>query len=323
MDTALAAKKISVVIVTQGKGGYLASCLESLDKQSLQPQEAIIIDNSSGRLGAEISLGLKLQTQIFTSPENLFYCAALNKGIGLSGGDFVLCLNDDIVLDRDFLKEALPAFSRDEKIGMASGKILRYGGRVIDSAGLFLTPWRSARERGYGRKDEGQYQREEYIYGVNGAAALYRRSMLEQIKIGPEYFDSAYRIFYEDLDMAWRAQNAGWKAYYMPLAVAYHARGATVRFAEGTGKPFGRRYLSEELQFDLIKNRYLTIIKNESLPGLILHLPFILLYDFFAWGYILFFRPLLIKKFILNIKTFLPAFRKRKLLRRTFLRRKN
>ena len=109
---------------------------------------------------------------------------------------------------------------------MVSAKVLRADGKTIDSTGLFLSVWRTAGERGHGLIDTGRFEREEYIFGVNGAVAFYRRQMLEEIKIGQEYFDPDFHIFYEDLDMAWRAQRAGWRGYYIPQAIAYHARGS-------------------------------------------------------------------------------------------------
>lgn len=71
--------------------------------------------------------------------------------------------------------------------------------------------------------------------------------MLEEIKLGPDYFDADFRMFYEDLDLAWRANLFGWKAYYIPSAVAYHVRGGTARRRIGINKPFARKYLDEEL----------------------------------------------------------------------------
>jgi len=136
--------------------------------------------------------------------------------------------------------------------------------------------------------------------------------MLKDIKIELDYFDTDYHIFYEDLDIAWRAQNFGWKAYYIPKAIAYHVRGATVRKSFGIDKLYARRYLSNDLHFDLVKNRCLTLIKNESYLDSALHLPFILFYDFLVWSYILFFKPSLLKDFILNLKYFKAAFKKRK-----------
>ena len=76
-----------------------------------------------------------------------------------------------------------------------------------------------------------------------------------------------------------------------------------------------RRYLSEALHYDLLKNRYLTMIKNDSLPRFLLSLPFIILYDIASWGFVLLFRPKLIKMVFSKRIPFATAFRKRKILR--------
>jgi GT2 family glycosyltransferase len=139
--------------------------------------------------------------------------------------------------------------------------------------------------------------------------------MLNEIKSGSEYFDEDFRFFYEDLDIAWRANNLGWKGYYIPNAVAYHIRGGTARRKGGQGKRYARFYLSDELHFDLIKNRYLGIIKNDSFFGFLFHLPFIIIYDIIILGYILFFKPQLIKKILRAQIPVSSAFRKRVLMR--------
>jgi len=284
---------VSIIIVTAGRKDYLEPCLESLKAQVNTTQEVNII---------------------YTLPENISYCEALNRGIAKSKADYILCLNDDVRLDKNFINEALVGFSINENIGMVSGKILRRDGVTIDSTGLFLMPWRTVKERGYNTLDKGQYQKEEYVFGVNGAVAFYRRKMLEDIKVGSEYFDNDFRFFYEDLDISWRAQRHGWKAYYMPKAVAYHVRGGTARKQKGLYKKRAFRYLiNDDLQSDLIKNRYLAMIKNESLLGFILHIPFILFYDIAFYVSLLFYKPRLFKNIFLNMRYFKSAFRKRKI----------
>jgi len=304
-------KIVSVIIVSRGLSNYAENCLASLKYQTRTDLEIIIIDNSLHPAFSQKINNLYPDIKIYLSQENLFYSQALNIGIEMSKGEFILCLNDDVVLDRRFIEEAMGGFSIEEGIGMVSGKILRCEGKTIDSTGLFLSLWRTAKERGYGAKDEAQYEKEEYIFGVNGAVAFYRRKMLEQIREGAECFDSDFHIFYEDLDIAWRAQRRGWKGYYIPKAIAYHVRGGTVREAAGIGKSYARHYLSNELHVDLIKNRYLAIIKNESFLSFLLHWPGIFLYDFLAWGYLLLFRPRVIKLFLLNLKYLKFAFKKR------------
>ena len=301
---------VSVVIVTFGVKDYLNACLDSVKEQTFTQLEIIVIDNS---LNPNFNREIKEyhpDIKLYPSPKNLFYCAALNKGIEMSEGDFILCLNDDVTLDKIFIEEALQGFSLNNKIGIVSGKVLRICGKIIDSTGLFLTSWRTAKERGYGIKDKGQFEKGELIFGVNGAVAFYRREMLQEIKEGADYFDSDFRMFYEDLDISWRAKRFGWQAWYNPKAIAYHVRGASFRPAEGLDKPYARRYLDDVLHSDLIKNRYLTIIKNESIHGFIFHLPAIVLYDFVQWVYILFFKPKVVKIFFSNFGYIKNAFQK-------------
>ena len=305
---------VSIVIVTAGINEYIGSCLDSVRGQTHLKLEITVIDNSLNQNFSHNILKHYPDINLCQSQKNLFYCEALNQGIEMSKGDFILCLNDDVVLDKKFIEEALRGFFLDAKVGMVSGKILRCDEKTIDSTGLFLSYWRTAKERGYGLKDTGQFEKEEYIFGVNGAVAFYRREMLKEIKEGREYFDSGFHIFYEDLDIAWRAKRLGWRGYYIPGAVAYHVRGGTVRSDYGMNIPYARRYLSDKLHTDLIKNRYITIIKNESLFDFLLHLPGVFSYDFVMWSYILFFRPRLIKFFLLNLRYLKSALKKRRLI---------
>lgn len=293
---------LSVVIVTVGAKDYIRLCLDSLLKQSFSPDEVIVIDNSIQPEPVQELKRLYPEVKFYPSSENLFYATGLNKGIDLSRGDFILCLNDDVVLDKDFIRRALEGFSAGSNIGSVSGKILRSDKKTLDSTGLFLSLWRTAKERGYGQPDSSRFSREGMVFGVNGAVAFFRRKMLEEIKDANGYFDSRFGMFYEDLDVAWRAARRGWRAYYLPFALAYHVRGGSFRPDSGIGRPIARKYLNSRLHGDLIKNRYFTIAKNETFLGLLIHFVPILIYDFFAWGYILIFCPKVIKQFFNRLR---------------------
>lgn len=296
-----ASNKIAVIVVTLKIDTYLKPCLDSLINQSYPLDEIIVIDNSFNKDFRLRIIKDYPNIKLYSPRKRLSYCESLNLGISLSKGDFTLCLNDDVILDKDFVKEALKGFLVDKRVGMVSGKVLRYDKTTIDSTGLFLSLWRTAQERGYGLKDKGQFKENGFIFGVNGAVGFYRRQMLEDIKEKDEYFDSRFRFFYEDLDLAWRANRKGWNGYYISTALAYHLRGGTVREKIGINKRWARCYLNDELHLDLLKNRYLVIFKNESLKGFLTHLPFIILYDFLIWSYILIYRPKLIIRFILKL----------------------
>jgi len=288
---------VSVIIVTIGAKDYIRLCLNSLLQQTYLPFEIIVIDNSFKPNFAKEINKLYPSVKSYSSDANLFYAAALNKGIGLSKGEFILCLNDDVVLDREFIREALKGFLMNRQVGLVAGKILRSDRKTLDTTGLFLSVWRTAKERGYGQPDLGQFEKEGFIFGISGAVAFYRKQMLEEIKDTNGYFDSRFGMFYEDLDISWRAKRRGWLAYYIPAALAYHVRGGSFRPDSGIGKAIARKYLNDQLHRDLIKNRYLTISKNETCLGFILHLVPILIYDLCAWTYVIFFRPKVIKLF--------------------------
>jgi GT2 family glycosyltransferase len=286
---------VSIIIVTIGAQDYLWHCLDSVKAQSYSNLEVIVIDNS---LYVDFSAKLRQSftfIKLYLSAQNLYYGVSLNKGIELSQGKFILCLNDDVILDAGFIQEGIRGFLIKENIGSVSGKILRGNRKTLDSTGLFLSVWRTAKERGYGKCDLGQFQKPGFIFGVNGAVAFYRKEMLEKIKDRNGYFDSRFGMFYEDLDVSWRAQKRGWLAYYIPTAVAFHVRGGSFRPDSGIGKAIARRYLKDQLHCDLIKNRYLTILKNEKFFSFLLHFIPILIYDLCVWIYVILFRPKVIR----------------------------
>lgn len=303
---------VSVVIVTKGVKDYLPKCLQSVRLQSHPAKQVVVIDNSLDQNFTRNICRNFPWAQVYPSAVNLFYAASLNKGIGLSKGAFVLCLNDDVHLDKEFIREALKGFFLRKDIGMVSGKILRRDAKTLDSTELYLSIFLTAKERGYGRRDTGQFEKEGFIFGPSGAAAFYRRKMLDEIKEGEEYFDSDFEMFYEDLDIAWRANMFRWRGYYMPKAIAYHARGGSFRPDSGMDKPAARRYLSGKLYSDLVKNRYAVIIKNENILNLMPRIAPILLYDLCAWVYTCIFHWKAAKIFFCGIKFLKKAKRRRK-----------
>lgn len=311
---------VSVIIVNHNRKSYLIKCLDSVRDQSYSSIETWVIDNASSDGSPEIVRRDYPEVRLILNKTNALFCRSQNKGIAASGGRYILCLNNDVVLNRVFIEKMVEAVKRDEGIGMVSGKILSLNGRDIDSAGQFLGRSRNPVERGYRLPASGEYQEPGYIFGAGGVAPLYRRRMLEDIKIKDEYFDESYEIFYEDLDICWRANKQGWKAYYTPEAIAYHVRGGTAKSLNSKINLF-KKYdfpsLTHELKGHLIKNRYLTILKNDSLRGIIANLPFIFAYEIKLWAYIFCFSPSLALITIKNIKRYgRSALLKRRIIQR-------
>ena len=306
---------VSIITVSLNRNDLLSELLLSLERQSYKQVEKIVVLNNSSEKKVE-DLERSFADAIFiTNEENLFFCKAQNQGIRAAKGEFILCLNDDLILEDDFIEQMVGAVKKDRTIGMVSGYIIRQDRETVDTTGLFLARSRKPLERGYGQRCRDRYKVAEYIFGAGGVAPLYRRKMLEDIKIGNEYFDEDYGVFYEDLDISWRAQSKNWKGYYTPQAKAYHLRSATVKQAKPRFS-FLQRYnftcLSRELKLRLIKNRYMTIIKNDSPKCLLLNLPWFLGYEAKIWLYLTLFEPILIWRILRDLGFLKVAWRKRK-----------
>ena len=118
-----------------------------------------------------------------------------------------------------------------------------------------------ATNRGEEEMDRGQYDRPEEVFGVCAAAALYRRAMLEDVKVEGEVLDATFFSYLEDVDLDWRARLRGWRSWYEPSAVAVHHRSAS-----------GGRF-TMRIQRHIFKNRILMLIKNDGGAGFYRRLP--------------------------------------------------
>jgi GT2 family glycosyltransferase len=267
---------VAVVVVAWNAAAWISECLRSLRGLARLPAEIVVVDNgSTDGTVAMVREGFP-DVKLIECGANLGFCRGNNLGIARTDSPFVLVLNPDTRLWPRFLEDLLPAFD-DPAVGIAAGKLLRPDGRTLDSAGQILARSRQPVDRGYGEPDEGQYDRDADVFGACGAAALYRRSMIEEVADpGGEVFDTRFFAFYEDLDLAWRARRLGWKAVYRHQAVGYHARGSTASASAVRRRGLALLHRSAEIRFHVVKNRYLTILRNDTPGAYLRDLPFIL-----------------------------------------------
>ena len=283
---------VSVIVVSWNSRRFLEGCLSSVMAQTHPAVELIVVDNGSSDGSAGFVEERFPSALLIPNRENLGFCRANNDALKRCGGVFILCLNADAVLEDDYLATALPLFEADHRLGMVAGKILRFDGRLVDSAGQELTRARRIRDRGYGRPDAGQFEDPADVFSVCGAVALYRREMVDDVSVDGEFFDETFFSFGEDMDVCWRAQRAGWRGRYLPSARARHFRGgsrsadpsALGRFSQMAGRP-------HPIRAHIVKNRYLMILKNDSPGALLRDLPFILAWEAVQWAWLLLASP--------------------------------
>jgi GT2 family glycosyltransferase len=294
---------VSILITTYNSEKFLKTCLESVLQQDYGDREIIIVDNAS----ADSTRGILQEferrcasergarVQVIYNDTNRGFAGGQNQAIAQAHGDWLLSLNPDVILKADFLSSLLEAArlvdaAHDGKsVGAFCGKLLRWKpgesevrSNVIDSTGIYFLRNLRHLDRGSDEIDRGQYEQREYVIGATGAAALYRRGMVEDLSVCGEFFDEDFFAYREDADVAWRAQLMGWSCLYVPEAVAWHVRRVT---------PERFKQLPDEINRHSIKNRFLMRAKNIS-AGLYLRLLIpVTARDLLIFGYCVFFNP--------------------------------
>ena len=253
---------VSVLIVTWNSAQYLHECLASIDSQEYRDLEVVIIDNASTDGTRELLRSRESGSCVIYNDRNVGFSAGQNQAIRAARGEWLLCLNPDVLLAHDCVSRLVEAASIDSEAGTICGKLLRWNPadepqktRIIDSTGIYFTRNMRHLDRGAEETDSGQYDRPQYVFGATGAAAMFRRSFVDAASVDGEFFDEDFFSYREDADLAWRAQVMGWKCLYTPAAVAWHVRRVT---------PERREQLPLVINWHSVKNRFLMRGKNAS-----------------------------------------------------------
>src|SRR3989338_8157577 len=315
--------KVSIQIVTWNSMRYIFDCLESLMRQTFRDFSILVIDNGSDDGTVGFIRANYPTVSVLQNFRNLGFAKANNQGILLSKSEYVLVFTRDLILTEDFLRQLVDFPKKHPGGGSFGEKILKiyreapesFGEEaalgeiiksdVIDSAGLEIYKSRQVIDRGEGKKDEGQYDRSEEVFGVSGAGVLYRKAALSDTMIKNESFDQDFFAYKEDIDLAWRLRLYGWESWYAPLAVCYHHR--KMARPGGLKKTIKqRRNSSLKLRLLSFRNQRLMLVKNDFGANLFFHLPRFLFREMKIILYSLFFERFQLKGLIQSFQL-LPA----------------
>jgi len=214
----------SVVIPNWNGLRFLSVCLDALARQTYSPVEIIIVDNASTD-GSQAFLRENYPDVILIELlENRGFTGACNEGMAAARGDIVALLNNDTEVHEGWASAVVEAFDRYPDVGIIASKMLLFEKRdTFHTAGDGFTIDGRPFNRGVWQKDEGQYDQEDYVFSACGGSSAYRRALLDEVG----FLDDDFFFLMEDVDLAWRAQLAGWRALYTPYAIVYHHLSAT------------------------------------------------------------------------------------------------
>jgi GT2 family glycosyltransferase len=214
----------SIVIPNWNGARFLPTCLDSLAKQTWPRIEIIVVDNASSDGSQKLLHEQYPHIRLIELPVNRGFTGACNAGMQAAQGEIIALLNNDTEVDPGWAAAIADAFDRHIEVGLVASKMLLFDRRdTFHTAGDIFTVDGRAGNRGVWQKDVGQYDQEEYVFSACGGSSAYRKSMVKTLC----YLDEDFFFSLEDIDLAWRAQLAGWRCLYTPKAVVYHHLSAT------------------------------------------------------------------------------------------------
>ena len=263
--------KLSIVVIAFRQREALVECLEACQAAGALVAggaELIVVDN--GRLAPMVREHFPC-VRLIEPGFNAGFAGGANLGIAAAAGQWIVLVNDDARIEPDALMELVEAAARSDRIGSVAAQVRFAADRGrLNSAGITVDGLGIATERLAGAPI-GAADHPADVFGATACCALFRRAMLEQIG----GFDERFFAYLEDVDVAWRAQAAGWSCVYAPSAVAYH------RGSASSGHASAKKY------YLVGRNRMWLLARNATTPQLLRALPGILLYDSAYIAYVL------------------------------------
>jgi len=326
--------KVSIVVINYNTVDLLFTCLTSLQDVVYSNKEFFVIDQGSSDDSVEMVRKKFPHVKVIEN-KNTGYAGGANKAYEVTDGEYLIVMNPDVTLEKDYIDILVKKLEKDQSIGAITGKILKTKPTdpellknhtpLIDTTGLLAFKNRRVVDRGQGFEDKGQFEKEEEVFGISGCLAMYRRKALDDISIPMKIFDSQYKnsdetevwdndffMYKEDIDVSWRLNLYGWKCVYTPDAVAYHQRGTQV-LKRYTNKDVlkHRKSVSHFTRYFSYKNQNLMQVKNEIWSDVMKDILSLIMKEILITGYIVLREPKTGKAFLKLIVQLPRALKKR------------
>lgn len=259
---------VSVIIVSHNSRDDLAECLPSVLDQTVpgEEYEVIVIDNASTDGTVEFVRESFPSVNLIRKDENRWYAGGNNDGFESAKGEYLVVLNPDVVVDQSWLQTLIRPFERRENIGMTTSKIIMHDDRnKLNTCGNYAHFTGLGFSRGK-HESADFYDSTEEVPAISGCSFAIPRKVYEEIN----GFDEMFEFYYEDLDLSWRSQLAGYDILYNPNSVVYHKY---------------HRNLPPWRFFNMERNRVLLLLKHLRRRTLLTLLPALLLTELAMVGY--------------------------------------
>jgi len=251
---------VSVVILNYNGKEFLGECLESLYDQSFADFEIIVVDNNSNDGSVDFIRQNFSEVKLVVNNKNVGFAKGNNIGVTQAKNDLIVLLNNDTVVDKDWLKELVNAVN-DQNVAIAMSKIYTEGipSKYYESNGTLNL---------LGYNIMNVFDNPTMIFYASGCSLMFKKDMLGLP------FDNDYFIYSEDVYLSWRARLNGLKVVHVPRSIVHH-RGS------GDTKKFARQL---RITFLNERNRILNLLIFYSLFFLLKMCPLFILVTLFNFS---------------------------------------
>lgn len=314
--------KVTIVQVVYNNRKFIEPVFNAIFAQTYKNINVVAVISGNDDGGKELLMEKFPNAQVIDPGYNIGFSKGHNLVFSNSNAEFFQLVNPDMIMEPDYVEEMVKAF-KDERVGATTGKLYQVPSdelqvtsdkfniqkskfKTLDTTGVVISKSGRARDRGQHEEDKGQYDNQIIVDAVSGAGCMYRSAALSSVKlqvksdksaplvtsnsslVTSEFFDEDFHSYWEDVDLAWRMKNWGWKNVFVPTAVGYHgrtagsSRGGYLHFVDFVKH---HRALSLRIRQLNYKNHILMYIKNSPY-----FYPQFFVREFFMFFYILFFE---------------------------------
>lgn len=238
----------------------------TLNSHKIPGKQTKIIEYTKSKSNDKIGPVSETNLVLIKNDENYGFAEGNNIGIKYAiknfNPDYILLLNNDTTVEKNFLNELMKVADSDKNIGSVQSLLLKPGGKIIDSMGQEPLIW-SSMDIGMGSNYKNNLNKNVEIFGACAASALYRSDTLKKIGL----FDSDFFAVYEDVDLSWRIQLEGLKSILAVNSIVYHKRNISKRLSER--KNFNLKSNNNFELYHLSKNMLIIAIRYHPTSSLL------------------------------------------------------
>lgn len=270
---------VSIIIDNWNGKHFLKRCLDSLLAQKYPNFELIVIDDASTDGSQEVIKSIKSKVErqrvrfiLIENKRHFGFAIVNNQGIKIAKGKYVLLLNNDTKVTKDFLFPLVDLLEKNSEVAAAQSKILVMDDpTLLDDVASYLTPFGFLYHIGFWEKDKPEFNRRQITFSPKGACFFIKKAVLDEVGL----MDDRFYCYFEESDLAWRMWLAGYKIFFEPKSVIYHVIAGSMK-----------KQTSANRDYFAVKNRLNSLITNLSPVSLALILP---LHLIFLFGFICFY----------------------------------